>query len=253
MTNALVLAAAPNNGRLAAVSPAPNEALIEIGGKPIIRYIVDALLEAERINRIVLLGPAEDLSPLFRHEEGVEILDSRGSVTENLLKGCEFLGSNERVLVVTSDIPLLTGEMVDDFISRCGPDGDFFYPIVRREVCEASYPNVKRTYATVREGTFTGGNIFLLNPSVLAKMAETMHKIFKYRKNPVKLCSILGWGFVLRFLLRRVTIAELEARVSELFGVRAVAVETPYVEIGLDVDKPEDYKLVVGLLGGETA
>ena len=44
----------------------------------------------------------------------------------------------------TGDIPLLTPEAVDDFLSRCqGVSADIYYSIVSKEANEAAYPGVK--------------------------------------------------------------------------------------------------------------
>ncbi len=40
------------------------------------------------------------------------------------------------------------------------------------------------------------------------------------------------------------TVEELEEKISDVIGARGVAVNTPYVEISVDVDKMSDLELV---------
>ena len=70
------------------------------------------------------------------------------------------------------------------------------------------------------------------------------------RKDPVGLCKTIGPGFILKFLLRRLTIREAEEKFSQLLGFKGVAVKCIYPEIGMDVDKPSDLDLVEQVLLG---
>jgi len=54
--------------------------------------------------------------------------------------------------------------------------------------------------------------------------------------------------FVLKFFLSRLTIPELEKKVSEVLGIKVKAIVTQYPEIGIDVDKPSDYSIVSAYL-----
>ena len=56
-------------------------------------------------------------------------------------------------------------------------------------------------------------------------------------------CAV-GFGFVLKFLLHRLTLSDIELRASELLGFSGKAVVSHYPEIGMDVDKEEDWQLL---------
>ena len=64
------------------------------------------------------------------------------------------------------------------------------------------------------------------------------------RKNPLKLSRLLGIKFIVKFLFNRLTLAEIEERVRLILGFRGVGVVSPYPEVGIDVDKPQDLALV---------
>ena len=65
MVNAVILAGAPNNGPLRDSSPAANEALIEIYGRPMLDYVVGALNASSQIGRMVIVGPPADFAGLY--------------------------------------------------------------------------------------------------------------------------------------------------------------------------------------------
>ncbi len=247
MLDAVVLAGSSNSGPLRECSDEASEALIRVGDRPMIRYVVDALLEAKSVNKIVIAGPAKikDIFP----EESVEVVETEGTALENLLRAFKAVDTTRRVLVAACDIPLLTPRAVDDFVRRSREQNiDFFYPIVPMEQIQRRFPGITRTCVKLQEGTFTGGNLFIINPAAVVKCAPLAENFIYYRKSPFHLCRLLGFKFVLKFLVNRLSIPELEKKVSELMGIKGKAVITTFPEIGIDVDKPSDYSIVSAYL-----
>jgi hypothetical protein len=168
----------------------------------------------------------------------------------NLLQAVETLrlAEDEYLLISACDIPFLTPGAIDDFLENCIPGSHVYYPIVRRAACEQRFPGVKRTYARLREGTFTGGNLFLVQVKVLQPLAEQIERFFLLRKSPLRLAQLLGYGLLGRFLLSSLfgtlPLRVLERRVEELAGIRVKAVISNYAEIGTDIDKVGDLMLV---------
>ncbi|MCL6635903.1 MAG: NTP transferase domain-containing protein, partial [Peptococcaceae bacterium] len=189
------------------------------------------------------------LSPLLAGDR-VAVVNSAGGIMENIEAGLKQLSGEKRVLLVTSDIPMLTPRAVDNFLDLCGNmSGDLYYPVIAKQVVERIFPSTRRTYVTLKEGVYTGGNLFLINPAVFKSCVENGRRIVSLRKSPLGLCRLLGAGFVLRFLLHSLTLAEAEKKVSQLLGIRGVVVVSEYPEVGVDVDKPGDLELVLKAMG----
>lgn len=247
MYDAIVLAGSPNTGPLAQCSDEKYEALIKIGDKPMVRYVVDALLNSQLINKVAISGPRE-LADFFP-EDCVVVVEPEGTVIGNALRALENVDTTRPVVISTCDIPLLTAEAVADFLELCtGSDADFFYSIVSMDEASHKYPGVKRTFARIKEGTFTGGNLFVLNQGLSPGTTAKAQEFVNFRKSPLKLCQLLGFKFVFKLLIGRLTIPELEIKVSDVLGLKVKAVITLYPEIGIDVDKPGDYSMVSNLL-----
>ena len=243
MLDAIIIAGGSNSGQLRKCSNEASEAMVRIGPKPMVRYVVDALIESKRINKIVVTGPAE-LNKIFP-EDSIEVAESEGTVVGNAVAAISLLDSAKPVLIATCDIPLLTAEAVNDFIDSCSyEDADFFYTIVPMEEVERHFPGITRTAVKVKEGTFTGGNLFIVNPEAVPRSAAKAQEFVDYRKSPLKLSKLLGLKFVLKFLFGQLAIPELEKKVSELLTIRVKAVISLFPEIGIDVDKPSDYFIV---------
>lgn len=249
MFNAVVLAGSPNTGPLKDCSRAENEALIEIGSRYMVEYVVETLLQSSFISDVIVVGPKKELTRVLQQPR-VIVAEGGGTAIENLQAGLRNLKTDAPVLIATSDIPLLTVEAVEDFINLCrNRQADVYYPIVPREAIEERLPDVERTYVNLQEGVFTGGNLFLVNPSIVDKCATLAQIIVNLRKSPIRLCRLLGLKFIFKFMLKQLSLPEVEEKVSKLFDITAVSVITRYPEIGVDVDKPSDLAVVSACLG----
>lgn len=247
--NVILLAGAANTGPLRDVSPVANEALIDIGGKPMVQYVIDGLRQSAEVKRIVIVAPPGELEPHVMGQN-LEFVPSAGHIIDNIVNATRVLPQDEQILIATCDIPLINGEIIDGLIALCREKpADLYYPIVEKSVGEKKYPYVKRTYVHLREGTFTGGNLFLVNPAVVESTAEKARSFLDYRKNPLKMVSLIGWSFLLRYLLfKNLTLAELEKKVSDMWQLRGAVVICPWPEVGIDVDKPSDLQLARAVL-----
>lgn len=250
MVDAVVLAGSTNNGPLKECSPVRHEALIPIGNKTMVEHVVDALLKARNVKKVLIIGPVAELSGLA-FDNRVSTIESCGGILENIEAGLKSLSGEKRVLLVTSDIPLLTPQAVDDFFELCGDmSGDLYYPVIGKAVVERKYPATRRTYVKLKEGIFTGGNLFLLNPAVFKKCVENGRELINLRKSPIGLCRLLGLKFVVKFLTRSLTLSEAEEKVSRLLGgIKGIVVISKHPEVGVDVDKPGDYELALKVIG----
>lgn len=257
---ALVMAGARNDGPLQEVSDAPYEALIDIGGKPMIAYVLDVLRAAPSVGRIAVVGPAQ-LQEAVPMSDAL-LVEPAGSLLDNLERGVRALreaGCNGHLLVATSDIPLVTVEAIETFLDLCrrrsaaAPGGsarfDAYYPMVSREVCDARFPGVQRTYVGLKEGQFTGGNVVLVDPSIVLERRALFEQVVALRKDPVGMARLLGLGFIVKFLMRRLTAGDIERIVREKIGIVGAVIQVPHAEVGFDVDKPSDLDIARAELG----
>lgn len=249
MIDAVVLAGSPNSGPLKECSPAGYEALIPIGAKVMVEYVAEALLSARQIDRVLVVGPVEELTPLMSSTR-VILTGAAGGIMENIDAGLKQLPGAKRVLLATSDIPMLTPQAVDNFIDLCGDmSKDLYYPVIAKQVVEKCFDCTKRTYVSLAEGVYTGGNLFLMNPAIYEKCMHNGRKIFAQRKSPLGLCRLIGLSFVIKYIMHTLTIEDVRKKGSELLGINGVVVVSEYPEIGVDVDKPVDLELARKILG----
>jgi molybdopterin-guanine dinucleotide biosynthesis protein A len=218
----------------------PNKSLIHLGGRPVLLYILEALRQVPEISRIVVVGPAESLKA-YREQFDFDIVAEEGGIAQNIHAPFKHWTLTGPLLLVTGDVPLLTREALEDFLEQCRPfDLDFYYPIIPREAVEKTYPGTRRTYVPLKEGVFTGGNIFIARAEKVVETLPQVEDFFRVRKSFIKMVAKLGPVFILKYITRRLIIEDLVQRFKVLFNVEAKAVITRHPEIGIDMDKVSD-------------
>lgn len=250
MYQAVILAGGVKR-RLRAGEAETLEALLDIGGRPMLFFVLEALLASRCVSRAVVVGPPA-LGALRLPERAVWAQGAE-TVLGSLAAGLAACGGADRVLVVTADAPLLTAAAVDDFVARCGAaKADLYYAIVGKAVCRKQFPASRRTFVRLKDGSFTGGNLFLLHPAILPQCLRIGAQAVAARKKPWRLASLLGWRTLLRFACGALSVDEARRRVEEILGVRCAVFVSPHAALAVDVDKPDDLALARALLAARS-
>lgn len=216
------------------------KALIEIHHRPMIAYVIQILKQVKAIEKIAVIGPVDKLKPVIGDKVDY-LIEGRDSIVENGLHALSYFSSEDEVLFVTADIPMITVAAIEHFIVISQEQHvDLCYPIVDKKVNDLKCPTVKRTYARLWEGRFTGGNVIYFNPAAAEQCKDFIQKMFEYRKKPTKMAKVLGLGFLIRLAIGILTISAIKKKCERLLGIRCGVVISPYPEIGNDVDKESD-------------
>jgi GTP:adenosylcobinamide-phosphate guanylyltransferase len=223
------------------------KALLDIAGKPMVQWILDALGGAELIDRVVLIGLSEEDSLECTKE--ITYVSNQGSMLQNVRAGMEkVLEINpdaNHVLGVSSDIPAINSEMVDWMVKENeGTDLDLYYTVIRRKVMEERFPNSNRSYTRLKDAEVCGGDMNMIRATTVRTNDELWDRIVAARKNVFKQAALLGYGNLILLLSRQLTIDGAVKRVTKRMDITGRAVFSPYAEIGMDVDKPFQLEIV---------
>jgi len=227
------------------------KALLDFGGKPMIQWVLDAISNSNHVHRVVVVGlpPFTDLTckyPLI-------IIENQGSLLSNLQAGVTELQRqgdiSRKVLAVSSDVPAITGSMIDWMVETVQQtDHDVYYNVISQSVMEARFPNSKRTFLKLKDIEVCGGDIAAFDYEFIFKKQKLFEAIIGSRKNPIRQASILGFDTLFLVLLHKMTLLQAEINISKKVGSRAHAIICPYAEMGMDVDKPHQYEQVLSSL-----
>lgn len=241
----IILAGGGIEADLKEATGAEFKALVPVAGRPMVAWVAEALKGSNVVERAVVVGPREILGSLPEWATGVE---ERGSFEGNLSAGLEACEA-EDVLVVPCDIPLLSPATVHEFVFLYRRRrAHLAYAAVPRGAVEARFPGVRRTYAKLREGAFTGGNMVVARREVLSRMGDIISLSFSARKSLVGLAKLLGPSFVLKFVLGLASLKDIEARATKLIGAPAAAIVLEKPDAAMDVDSVEHLRAVEAAL-----
>jgi GTP:adenosylcobinamide-phosphate guanylyltransferase len=222
------------------------KALLELNGKPLIQWVLDALNGSSKIGSIVIIGMPSNSN--LKSTKPLTFLDDRGDLLSNIQAGGLELArqnpSTGAFLVVASDVPGATPAMVDWLVDKVQEtEHELYYFVVERCVMEKRYPGSKRTYLKLKDMEVCGGDIHAGRVSILKEANPIWKRLIEARKNPLKQAWMLGPGTLFAILFHRLTVAAAERSISRLVGLNGRVIVCPYAELGMDIDKPFQYEI----------
>ena len=238
------------DGEFAAESGAVIKALINLQGATVLEHTLRAVREAPQVERIVVVGPPE-LKPHISAQWAAGFVEEGDTGPENIFRGIEWLreangGSHaDRAIVMTTDMPFITGEHISGFLAACPADVDIAVPVHEKAEIEARFPGWGVEFVHLRDGNWATGCAFLVNPAKLVANRPHIEDIFAARKSPIAMGRLLGLGFVLKLLLHRLTIASIVQRCEQILGCSAAAVHGAAPELCFDLDEVKSYRYAV--------
>jgi molybdopterin-guanine dinucleotide biosynthesis protein A len=238
--------------RLYPYSNGSPKALIEVAGKPMAQWVIDALEASHEIERVVLVGLSESAG--LRSAKPLLFVEDRHGLLANSQAGLARVRQldprADRVLISGADIPSVRPEILDWRVRSASPEADIDYVAIERSVMEARFPGSNRSYVRLRGLQVCGGDANVVRVD-LATDDRLWNRLLEARKSAWRQAQLLGWDLVFLLITRLLSLAEAERRVSRRLGIRAHAHLCPHAELGMDIDKPHQLELLRQDLGGE--
>jgi hypothetical protein len=149
------------------------------------------------------------------------------------------------VLTVSSDIPGITGEMIDWTVNTCAEtDHDLYYNVITRQVMEARYPNSRRSYIRLKDMEVCGGDLNAIRAKTVTANEALWARIIDARKNVFKQAALVGFDTLVLLLLRQMDIERGVKKVRKKLDISGRVLFCPYAEIGMDIDKPHQLEIL---------
>ena len=223
------------------------KALIQLEGATLLARLIGALRASDRVGRIVVIGPRE----VADHPDAAladALLPDAGSGPANVFAGLHHLAPDvtsgnapaRRVMIAATDLPFVTPHAVGAFLDACPAGADISLGVVGREPFEAQFPDIGGTWVRLRDGEWTLGCAFLVDPVAAQRARPHMERVFEARKSQWQMARLLGPLFVARWLGRRLSIAHVEERCATLLGCQGAAVVAAPAW-GFDLDTQDEY------------
>jgi GTP:adenosylcobinamide-phosphate guanylyltransferase len=228
------------------------KALIPVGGEPMLSRVLRTLSAAPSVGRIIVLAQEPDLLRAGIGERGlggppIAWLRSSGGISQSIQRVAGTSDAPWPVLVTTADNPLLTVEMIENFIAGAGAT-EVAAAAVESQILLGRYPQSKRTWLRFADGAFSGANLFALRGDHAARALEFWSRAEQDRKQAFKLFWHFGPWLALRAATRTIGLAKAVELAGRRLGVSATLVLLDIPEAAIDVDKVGDHQLVEQIL-----
>jgi CTP:molybdopterin cytidylyltransferase MocA len=221
-----------------------NKCLIPILGKPMISYILETLKSFHKPHKTILLGT----QPL--QDAGVDQLADQfintppaNKLSDNIRAGLKACNA-EYIVILTGDTPALSIGALDDLYQSIEtfPKKDLLVFVVTKPDVDLQFPGSKRTYGKIKEGPAKVGNAMILHRNAIPKLDPLIDTFTINRKSVFRLALSFGiWNIIKLFLLKSLSLPELEKALLKSTGLDAKAILFPHGEIAVDLDKASDY------------
>lgn len=221
------------------------KALLDIAGKPMIQWVLDAVSEAKSVGHVAVVGVegSVDLSC----KKPMSVLPNQYNMVENLRAGVrrilELNPSAEYVMTCTSDIPMVTPEAFDWIVEHAQKSRhEFYLTMITKEAMMTRYPGSKRRMDHFTDVEVRGADITVVKPHIILQggIADTLKQL---RHNTLKQLMFIGFDTLLLIRLRRLDLAGFAQRLAKKHGLGWSPLVCPYPEIAMDVDFPNELEL----------
>ncbi len=217
------------------------KALIDVAGKPMAQWVLDAIDSAPSIAHSFVVGLPADCG-LTASNKPIDFVPDQGEMVANVKIGMQSVAKEHphdtHALLASADIPGITAEIVEWRAREIlDAKADLDYAVVERAVMEKRYPGSRRSYTRLKDVEVCGGDLNGIGLGMVAD-APIWDKLVSARKNALKQAALVGWDILFLVLLGRLELADAERRVSDHLHLHGHVCLTPYAEIGMDVDKP---------------
>jgi GTP:adenosylcobinamide-phosphate guanylyltransferase len=190
-----------------------NKAFLDMDGRPMVRHVVDALLGAQSIADIYVIGPVEQVRDALQGEpEEIHLVPQEGNMLSNCWAGVHASEARHAAkgldrdpmrpyLVISSDLPIISPASIDDFVARCADDDQasgHAYGIMVGVADEAglepySKDGIVRPFVELEFARVRLSNIYVARPWVLTNQ-EFLQTGFGFRK-AVKWRNVVGLAY----------------------------------------------------------
>lgn len=224
-----------------------NKSLLEIHGKSIVQWVLDALSDCSEVGQIILVGMEDEGNLKCTHP--LHYCANHHDLLTNILNGIGYLKkihpAAKKVLLVSGDLPAITSSMLDWMIAQVkAEEADFYYTVVEDRTMEKTFPGSNRTYLPLKDLKICGGDVLAVRVSESMMKNPIWNKLIETRKKPLSQAALFGLDTLFLIAFRLISLAQIEKRLSAKLGIKGKVLVTPFAEMGMDVDKPHQLEIM---------
>lgn len=237
-----------------------NKSLVKVDEEPLVTHVLDALNGVKYIDKRAVVGPKEELGKIVRDdvriiEESKAPKESRRFI-ENAIHSYNILSPNgERTLFISSDLPLIATETIEDFVLMCDKSkAAFYFSLINTKNIPSYIEQFKKSarFYLKGRGYYRTANMALFDRSKMKnseQLEAEIAKAFPLRRTTTKLarlclyCSIAGKypTETLKYIAGFLTEEDLKSAFRRTPGLDVEFPEIIDPRAAVEVDYEEEY------------
>lgn len=234
------------------------KALAPLAGVPMCVRVLNALQATGRIDSIVLCGPdtsavesCPQLQDVINHD-AVTWIPAGNVLSDSIQAGLARIDPGAMVLITTADHALLDAAILNYFLDRAvDSSAEVSVGLVDYDLISAAFPGSRRTVLKFSEGGYCGCNLYALDGARARNIISVWQRVQSHRKQPWRMAlGLFGFGALARYACGRLSMEQARQAIMKSTGIAMDFIKIPFAHAGIDVDTPEDKKLVEDILRG---
>lgn len=223
------------------------KSLVDVAGKPMVQWVLDAISGTANIDRVVLVGLDESSGLSCR--KALTFLPDQGGMIDNIRAATrrvqELNTAAEYVLMVFSDIPLITSEMLNWVVeSSQEARYEVYLSMVTRDAMNARFPGLKRRFTRLNDIELRPGDINVVTVDKVMETNGLGDRISEARHSLLRQIALIGLDTLFFIFFRRFDLADFVQHMTKKMGIIWQPLICPYPEIAMDVDDPRHLEIV---------
>ncbi len=243
MLTAAITAGGRVDSAFASVIGTSVKALAPLGSARLIDLSIAAAREAGAA-RVIVVGNGDVRAHCGSAVD--DVVEAVDDGRENLRRALHAAGENA-LLFMTSDLPFVDGASARAFLLASASAG-VAMPLADESAYRSAFPGAAPHATAIGGERVVNGSVFYFAAGVAPRVDAIAQQFFEARKSLWRMAALTGPGLLLKFAVRRLKIADLEARAQQVLGVRALGVRGSPPSLCYDVDSLDDYRYAVARL-----
>jgi len=241
----------------------PSKAVLQMAGKRVLDWQLEAMVKASDIGQIHLIGLSAEEFPSDLDLRYIEY-GRNSSILEKIKHGSEVLQKAypdiEHLVVCSGDAPGVATSSINLFFDlfHKNLDADLLIGVVPEDITLKFFPNHRRVIGKFKEISVYPGEIYVFRHSIIPILEDEILQLTKQRrqfnrqKDTSKLIPVLKylgkkpllWGLIIKYLLGLLSISDLESILSRVYNLKMKALIIPDPGFGMDLDLIEDFQKI---------
>lgn len=256
-----VILAAQRSGMLdplAAEAGVTHKCLVPILGRPLIEYVLDALVAVPGLARIRICIEPDMVEAVKRVPGGsgekgvaVDFVASAATITESAYASAE--GVEGPIVLTTADNVNLTPGAVQQMLREMETGADAVVALATKQAVLASHPEAQRRFYEFSDDAYSNCNLYAIAGRQALGMAETFREGGQFAKSPKRMIRAFGLLNILLFRYRLLSLEGAMKRLSRRLGGTVKAAVLADGRHAVDVDNERTYRIAELILRQKAA